>query len=71
MERSGEKPIRFCEPIDHKAETQLREILDIFDLINRANEQKPYVRQLSILDLHAIVFDTTGSNIGKKAGLAG
>jgi hypothetical protein len=62
-------PIRFCEPVDHTAETQLSEIEETFQEIN--NLTPDTARKLSVLDLFAIVFDTTSSNTGLKKGLAG
>jgi hypothetical protein len=62
-------PIRFCEPIDHSASTQLSEIEQTFEEIN--NLTPATARKLSVLDLFAIVFDTTSSNTGMKDGLAG
>jgi hypothetical protein len=64
-------PIRFCEPPNHEAKTQLKEIMDTFNIINRANEGQGDLPQLSVLSVHAIVFDNTSSNIGENRGLAG
>lgn len=69
-DKSWSFPIRFCEPGDHKALTQLREIKQMFKDINKFNDGKR-CRSLSVVDLEAIVFDTTSSNTGEKEGLAG
>jgi hypothetical protein len=61
-------PVRFCEPCNHEAKTQLREIETMFHEINTLSSSS---RTLSILDLETIVFDTTSSNTGLKKGLAG
>ena len=63
-------PIRFCEPGDHKAKTQLREIEQTIRDINHFNTGKG-LPSLSVFDIEAITFDTTSSNTGKKKGLAG
>jgi hypothetical protein len=59
-------PIRFCEPEDHKALTQLREIETAFKEISEMGGTL-----VTILDLEGIVFDSTGSNTGLDKGLAG
>ena len=63
-------PFHFCEPGDHKAETQLNEIQKLLETVNLFNEGKG-ARKITVVDIEAIVFDTTSSNTGKKKGLAG
>jgi len=62
-------PVRFCEPPDHKALTQLNEIKSTFDEINKLHPE--IAHRLSVLDLFMVVFDTTSSNTGLDKGLAG
>lgn len=71
-------PIRFCEPIDHKAQTQLTEIEATFSEMNKLfpkevrDPSKTFRHEeLSVMSLFAIVFDTTSSNTGEFEGLAG
>jgi len=56
-------PLLFCEPVDHKPATQLEEIKGIFKIINTFNEGKQ-VPKKTVVDIEAIVFDTTSSNTG-------
>ena len=49
----------FCEPVSHEASVQLQEIEKMFDMINLFAGA-----HLSIVDLHAVIFDTTSSNTG-------
>jgi len=62
-------PFHFCEPGDHKAATQLQEIKKMLHDVNFFNEGKD-LKRVSVVDIEAIVFDTTSSNTGKKKGLA-
>jgi hypothetical protein len=62
--------IRFCEPTDHEAKTQLMEIIATFEEMN-ALACSFTERKLSVLDLYTIIFDTTSSNTGLENGLAG
>jgi hypothetical protein len=71
VHQNGQKwsyPVRFCEPSNHEATSQLREIETLFTEINTLSSSE---RTLSILDLETIVFDTTSSNTGLNRGLAG
>ena len=56
-------PLQFCEPGDHKAATQLREIEQMLKSINTFNEGKG-LPEITVVDIEVIVFDTTSSNTG-------
>jgi hypothetical protein len=69
-EESWAYPVKFVEPQDHTAETQLDVLKRLFqDISELGSVQGSKVIDLG--DLHAIVFDTTSSNTGMKKGLAG
>jgi len=63
-------PLRFCERVNHTSETQLHEIEQMLEVINKFNKGGQG-RQLSVVDITAIVFDNTGGNTGLTEGLAG
>ena len=51
--------MRFCEPVSHEAWVQLEEIEKTFEEISSFSGKK-----MSVLDLAAVIFDTTSSNTG-------
>jgi hypothetical protein len=61
-------PLFFVEPGDHKAKTQCQVIQDMLREISLLVDHKP---GLTLLDIDAIVFDSTSSNTGKNKGLVG
>jgi hypothetical protein len=61
-------PLSFIEPGNHTGETQCQLIADMLDDISTLAEHSP---KLTLLDLEAIVFDSTSSNTGLNKGLAG
>jgi hypothetical protein len=61
-------PITFCEPGDHTGVTQCQVIQDMLKKISILADHTPI---LTLLDIDAIVFDSTGSNTGLSNGLAG
>jgi hypothetical protein len=61
-------PLSFCEPGDHTGITQCKVIVEMLDDISML---AGHTRKLTLLDIDAIVFDSTSSNTGLDKGLAG
>jgi hypothetical protein len=61
-------PLFFCEPGDHSAATQCLVISSMLKDISVLADHTP---ELTLLDIDAIVFDSTSPNTGMNFGLAG
>ena len=61
-------PLSFCEPGDHTGITQCQVIAEMLGDISTLAGHTP---KLTLLDLDAIVFDSTSGNTGLDKGLAG